>query len=848
MYVVRSFKLRDVINWGYDIQLSREEERQYQIKESDTALFRMVRRITGDERKYNPYIVFVDCGGVSDYADAMRHLVFEGITINGHRFVFGERSASMTRRGIVSFVDADISDEVERRIRMDIHMDKTVLSKWYAYRGLFFSSCHNLEGFTPKTIVVPDYMVTIPAQRIKYVVDNKLTFTGDDGKEIEYLQKNVAEDVRDITINAFDGCGICHPEIAREITERIGEKYPITSMIVRAPYIKGCVHAVDYETFYAERDVDFVQDLWGRWHDVHAEPMMIIGESMYKGLKYFKTYGDSRDWDLYWDKFDEYDHCWGVAKYNFSFEQEPVYTRGNYQILQDLDMPYEKFRSLADYTMRWLNDVIENDDPFYTECLLGLNGDSMHPVSAYAKAVAANPAMAKEKTVRGYIVNTVSKYIDDAKCGKLYLRGSFKLLSPDLIAFMEHVGGLPVRGFLAADEFYAAKADGCETGERLVERNPHLSASEHVILRGSDSEIGNRYFSHLANVCMINVKSIVPQRLNGADWDGDLALLLDEPDMMEGVRRDLPSVIDVEDKITALSEEDTPEGRYALTLRTMKSLIGEYSNYASVYHNKCPQTAEQKQKYMDYVSIISVITGKAIDQVKCGVIFYMPKFISKYGRPLPWFMRYRSEYYARQKLSRAPSNMNRLCWDIERWEKRIRWRRTYKDFDYRIMLNEDVRGTQDVEDAIDTVYAEFCKEMRELAFDQTRIRRQEGTDGVSAYDAAHFVVDWGYYYEKYKQRCREICPDPSLLANICVRLHYEKHPTWNAKFMWIVAEEGLLANIHREEFVNLPVRDANGPYTYLGRRYSMLPVVPDGAVLDEISEEDMFNWKDDLID
>lgn len=515
---MRSFKLRDVIDREYDIRLTKEEERQFYIKESDTALFRMVRRISGDERKYNPYIVFVDCGGVSDYTEAMRHLVFEGISINGHRFVFGERSASMTRRGIVSFIDEDLAGEVERRIRMDIHMDKTVLSKWYAYRGLFFSSCHNLEGFAPKVIVVPDCMTTIPAQRIKYVVDNKLTFTNDKGEDVEYYQKNVAEGTRDIEINAFDGCGIIHPSLATKITEMIGESYPITSMIVRAPYIKGCIHSVDYESFYNERGVDFVKDIWGRWHDVHEEPMMIIGESMYKGLKYFKRYGDSRDWDLYWDKFDEYDHCWGVAKYNFSFEQEPVYTRGNYQILQDLNMEYDEFRHLADYTMRWLNDVIDSDDPFYAECLLGLTGDvTGSPVAAYAKAIAANPLMAREKTVRDYIIRTVSKYIDDAKCGKLYLKGSFKLLAPDLVAFMECAGGLPVVGCLEADEFYAAGKDAPQVGERLVERNPHLSASEHVVLRGIDKDIPQRWFRHLANVCMINIKSITPQRLNGAD-------------------------------------------------------------------------------------------------------------------------------------------------------------------------------------------------------------------------------------------------------------------------------------------------------------------------------------------
>ena len=95
---------------------------------------------------------------------------------------------------------------------------------------------------------------------------------------------------------------------------------------------------------------------------------------------------------------------------------------------------------------------------------------------------------------------------------------------------------------------------------------------------------------------------------------GDLVLVLKNQTMMSGVDRSAPIVLDIDDKVAAAAELDTTENRYKITLRTMKSLIGEYSNYASAYHNKCPKTAEQKQKYEKYIDIISVITGKSIDK------------------------------------------------------------------------------------------------------------------------------------------------------------------------------------------------------------------------------------------
>ena len=163
------------------------------------------------------------------------------------------------------------------------------------------------------------------------------------------------------------------------------------------------------------------------------------------------------------------------------------------------------------------------------------------------------------------------------------------------------------------------------------------------------------------------------------------------------------------------------------------------------------------------------------------------------------------------------------------------------------MLSDRYEESEAVKSEIEHVYADFCKEMRELAADQARIRRGD-VDGISKYDAAHFVLNWGEYYEKYKQRCLEICPDVSLLADICVRLYYEDHPTWNPKFMWIVADDGILKNLHRDEFVNLPVRSDIGKYEYLGRRYDLLPVVPDGAEVEMVDDDEILGWKDDMFD
>lgn len=494
-----------------------QEEVAHHIRQQDNQLFRLVRIVTKTKSTYNPFVIFVDCTGVSDAADAIKHLVYDGVVLHGRRYLMSERSASMTRVGVISMIDERIADEINERVSMGLNIDKTVLSKYYAYRGLMFSSCHCLDGWKPKIIIVPDRMVTIKDQRIKYIYDSVTMFIDKEGNEREWKQKDVAEKTVDVDINAFDGCGIVHPALVREIEEIIGSKTRMSSMIVRAPFIKGLLNEIDYCAYYSEHGVDFIQDVWGKWHSTQ-DIMVIMTESMYKGMSYFKKDGTASDWDRYWDAFAKYDHCIGIAKWNFTTEEEPLFTRGNYQILQDLDIEYDIFRELATDSIEWADKVIEGDK-LHTLCFLGLTADKCTPVSPYAKAVLKNPAMLKEQSVRAYMISMIKKYLDEMKCGKLWLKACFKFWLPDQIMLLQHVGGMELTGCLESDEFYSKSIDGAYSGEFLIERNPHICKSEHVLLNAVAPDELVEYCGHLDNVCIVNCKSLSAPRLNGSDFD-----------------------------------------------------------------------------------------------------------------------------------------------------------------------------------------------------------------------------------------------------------------------------------------------------------------------------------------
>lgn len=841
LYTVRKYPLKYLIDNNFNVQHTIDEDKPFNIKQQDNLLFRQIRLITGNNKPFNKYIIFIDCKGGKSFEEELKTLVIDGVKIRYQSFDFGERSASMTRNQILSYIDTKIINELNKRVTMDIDLPKTVLSKLYAYRGLLLSSCHCIENWYPKTIVVPDYYKTISNQKIKYVYDKESEFIDKEGNQRTWKQKDIAEDVRDIQINAFDGCGIHHPDISKIIKDKIHSKTDMTSILWRMPYIKGVTHEINYTEYFKERNIKYIVDVWGIPHSIN-EPMIILTESMYKGKKYFQKYKDYRDWDEYWKRFIKYDHCIGIAKWNFSTEEEPIYTRGNYQILQDLELSYDDFESLAQDSMDWVQKIVDGDD-FYTYCFLGLVADRLKPVDSFAKAVLKNPEMLKEYCIRNHIIKLISKYIDEFKCGKLWLRSCYKFLVPDLIMLLNWIGNsksdsVP-EGCLSSDEFYSLGADGIYEGEYLIERNPHICKSEHVILKGVKKDIINKYCGHLTNICMINCNSITPQRLNGADYDGDLVLVVDNGVMMSGVDRNAPIVIDIDDKQTAKEEKISKENLVQLVLRTMNSLIGETSNCATAYHNKQPKSVEQKKKYESYIDLLSVINGKAIDYAKTGVLFNIPRNIAKYSKPLPYFMKYASEFYGKQsKFSKAYSNMNRLCFKIEKWEKSIRWKRTYKDFDYKIMIDESITVRDNMFNEIENIYLSYCDTMKALGKLKLKLSKYEEykedfKDVLICYVNQKPVIDWKRYFQMYKNTCEGICTNNQMLANIVVRLCYEKYPSRNTSknFMWKVAEEGIIKNIQQVD-LQLPQKDTGGDLYYLGKKYKIIDMKKEDIIID----------------
>lgn len=830
LYSVLNFKIDELFLSDNYIYLDDQELEQHKKLQQDNLLFRQIRKVTGDEGKFNKYIIFVECDRVkqtnsTEKADKLREILKDGFFVNGTKFVISESSSSMTRNAILSFIDFKIKYKIDEIIKMGNYVNETVISKYRAYRGLMLSSCFILENYTPKIIVTKEFTNVIKDVKIRYLADERSEFTNEQGELINFNKKVIKDDVRDIEENCFDGCGIMHPVVAQKISSIFGFGESFNSCIIRAPYIKGCVHKVDYTKFFMDNHIEWIKDIWGVEHSIY-EPMIIIDESMYKGYKYFKYYDDHRDWEYYWEMFEKYDHKIGIAKYNFSSDEEKYYTRGNYQILQDLNLSFEDFKHLSDVTMEYFENVMDGDIE-YMLSFLGLVGGTNKAVSAYTRAVERDYRMLGEEGIRNNIKHLIKGYVDDAKAGKIWLKGCFKFAAPDLIAFMEHIGGMDVKGCLGIQEIWTKGKIGYEAGKQyLITRNPHITSSEHDVVTVATNELIERYIAHLENVCMIDMYSPHMNRLNGCDFDGDILFVLDEPLMIKGVDMSIPVVMDVDDKITIPPQDYNEENICDLILHNLDNRIGEYSNYATCYHNKMKKTEKTKKIHDDYIATLSVMTGKEIDAAKCGIRFNLPKQISKYARPLPYFMQFAGEYYKKLKeFNKYHSNMNGLCFDIERWENVKRNRKFTEEFDYRLMIDETVPIDDEHFAKIEEIYDDFNKTIRRLLLEKSKCRDwDKNKEWIKKYmklnqkEALAFDVNWNYYYDDYKNRLLEVTHNKAEIVNCLVKLCYEQHPRSSKKILWSVAGEWTASNV-KPVNDKLLVRDPNGDIVILGERY-----------------------------
>lgn len=853
--------LKELIRQNFDMNLSRDQEieKGYFITQESSLLFDQIERLRGIPSSHINEVILLTAKKNPRQEKDLRRVFKEGFYYNGTHYSRFGKSASQAKEGITAFVCDSIFDELYKITQMELPIDECVISKYEAQRCLVFSSCTLIEEYMPNIVITGEYQKELQNQLIKYVVEKEETFTDkESGKEIRYRSRKIEEGRRDIPLSPFDGCGCHEYEFTKKVSKQLQLDYNAVGMQIRLPFIKGFSVYVPFRKILKEWGYESITDVYGTEHPVDSVDC-IWNITMFKGHKLFLEKYGNRAWTAYMDTLSKYHFKLGISKYSHHIKHINKYTRMNFQYLQCLDLwnpdyirCYEnksfdsydildkkhegKIINLAAYTTGLFEKIIKGE-PFYTFKFMGItNTKDYEPESRYLEAALIDKAMLKDPAIKQFLYRKLKKYIDEAKVGKIYCSGFYHTGVGDMIGYLQYAAGLSPVGCLCENELYSGNLD---CGTALSFRSPLVDPSEVNKIEIVQNEVITKWFSHFKDqdIVMFNMYDISAPGQGGADFDGDIFFLCDDPVMISS-KIDKPVILDIADKATTLSLPYTKDNIIEYEIMTRDSRIGEITNVATSIENRYTDNEELQKRYDDYTSLLRIFQGKEIDFLKTGFRWHMNAGLRKHLKQLPYFLLYnypekRNTYKALVEKNkntehkedriplnfyRSPSPMNELCDYICAWEKKnILWNNSpdrLKDT-YELINRHDLDF--DDKNVIRTVRRYINRYADE-------IRRYKNLQKENGHDES-LKLNMELTVNRFKSQLQEsLSLDEETIANYVIHVSYAS-PSISKAFAWAGYGDYILKNLRknspREKIISIKevAPKTIESYEYLGKYY-----------------------------
>ena len=866
-YTLVKIPIKEIINQDYNVVIDRNTEinNEYLITQGTSLLFDQIERLRGKFTSHINEIILVVAKKNPKQEEYLRHILNEGFTYNGIHYSRFGKSASQGKDGITAFVCDEIFDELYTITQMDIKVEECVISKYEAQRCLPFSSCTLIHNYMPNIVIIGEYEKVLENQLIKYVVERKREFIDKEtDKKKTYNAREIEEGYKDLKLSPFDGCGCHEYEFTKVVSTQLGLDYEAAGVQVRLPFVKGYSVYVPFKKILREWGFEYITDIYGNKH--HIDDIDCIWNiSMFKGHKLFKEKYGSNAWVEYMNTINKYQYKLGISKYSHHIKNLNKYTRMNFQYLQCLDLWNPKYIDcfenksmldydildsnndgriidLAKYTTNLFEKIIKGDK-FYTYKFMGIgNTEEYEPESKYLEAALVNDVMLKDPAVKQFIYRKLKKSIDEAKVGKIYCSGFYHTGVGDMIGYLQYAAGLVPIGCLKERELYSGNFD---SGDIISFRSPLVDPSEVNKVKIAHNEITNKWFGHFKNqdICMFNMYDISAPQQGGADFDGDIFFLCNEPIVIDS-KIDKNIILDIEDKATAKPKEYNKENIIEYEVMTRDNRIGEITNVATSIENKYTTNEEIKELYSNYSSLLRIFQGKEIDFLKTGTRWQMSSGLRKHLKQLPYFLLFNypkklktyntlkeknkliedKEDKIKLNAYHSPSPMNELCDYICTWEKKnIMWDNDFKDLiDARVLI---VNNDLDLSDQkIAKIVRRYINEYADALKMHINMRENNNND-----NDCRFAID--EIVNKFKNNLlEEIGTDnEEIIANYVIKVSY-KNFSMSKSFAWAGYADYIIKNLKNNSnpkrnisIVEVPYK-TNDSYEYLGKYYEFKAV------------------------
>ena len=263
------------------------------------------------------------------------------------------------------------------------------------------------------------------------------------------------------------------------------------------------------------------------------------------------------------------------------------------------------------------------------------------PNLARGELLSKNPAFLKERVFQRELEKRVEAIREDFAIGKLMVSGDARYLSDDLMRLLAELARP------ASETAYQALMKECLSGavvyvpqpsyplqkQLTILRNPHISRNEEVLAKplADVGPLREKYLSHLYYVVMVDSRSLIPDRLGGADYDGDTVHVYAEPLLNQCIRRNYQGGFENENnlpllKIPAaeplLADARDWQARFQAVKSTFSSRIGQISNAALrrsilAYDEHTP--VQDRERYRKETEMLTILEDLELQYRKQGI-------------------------------------------------------------------------------------------------------------------------------------------------------------------------------------------------------------------------------------
>lgn len=446
-------------------------------------------------------------------------------------FIPFDKSGNMSRNSRITFIREDYFQDMNKRLNLGIDFSQisVVLSKYYAYRGLYLSSSKRIDHedikITPETLIIINekrvngngsYLlgrgneINIPIVTAEEIVTAEGKESGNTNKS-NWKFKDAEIKAREYVQTPFDGVGMISPEYAGRINEKLHIS-GATSFQVRMPFIKGMLHKVNFKSFIEEYDeegweekkYDYV-DAFGITRNL-KEAHILLTESMFKGMKWIKEYCDEKNikdpMEFYCDALNKYRHSLYVGGTNLPYGHSK-YTHLSYQMVNTLKLSDEEFEKVMKSTKEFVKDPLQYVKEWNSEEAIDFEDSDRKKLESktptWKKAVIKDETFQNDIYIAEQLKNIQKGLITKIANGKIPVIGQTRYLCRDLMPLL----ALLLKNPKKVGEFYrrclfmrfylplGKKDAGIFKGNKNYKysgyaaffRSPHLARNEECLLQ-----------------------------------------------------------------------------------------------------------------------------------------------------------------------------------------------------------------------------------------------------------------------------------------------------------------------------------------------------------------------------